>query len=124
MAREELPHYYDGAEEAGEESGGEEPGNSVFSSLLTRWTLHEFPYKPPPPPSPKADGVPMQEKTASVRSECRTEVGLVIEVQFASAVYAALSQAVAPKVAGIMIEAFERRASEVLGEGMGNRERV
>lgn len=41
----------------------------------------------------------------------------MIEAQFASAVYAALSQAAAPKVAGMMVEAFERRAREMLGEG-------
>ncbi len=31
--------------------------------------------------------------------------------------YAALSKAFAPKVAGLMIEAFEKRALDVLGEG-------
>ena len=49
----------------------------------------------------------------------RTEVNLLIEVRFASAVYSALSQAVAPKVAGMMVEAFEKRARKVLGEGHG-----
>ena len=33
--------------------------------------------------------------------------------------YSALSQAAAPKVAGMMIEAFEKRAKEVLGKGHG-----
>ena len=42
-----------------------------------------------------------------------------MEVRFASAVYSALSQAAAPKVAGIMIDAFEGRAKELLGEGTG-----
>lgn len=45
----------------------------------------------------------------------RTEVNLTLEVQFASAVYSALSQAAAPKIAGIMIDAFEKRAAQVLG---------
>lgn len=43
----------------------------------------------------------------------------MIEAKFASAVYSALSQAAAPKVAGMMIEAFEKRAREMLGEGHG-----
>lgn len=40
---------------------------------------------------------------------------MTLEVRFASAVYSALSQAAAPKVAGIMIDAFEKRAAQVLG---------
>ena len=46
-------------------------------------------------------------------------MSLVIEVRFASAVYSALSQVAAPKVAGMMVEAFEKRARDVLGEGHG-----
>ena len=53
-------------------------------------------------------------------SEPRTEVSLTIEVRFASAMYSALSQAAAPKVAGMMVEAFERRAREMLGEADGD----
>lgn len=48
-------------------------------------------------------------------------MNLFIEVRFASAVYSALSQAAAPKVAGMMVEAFEKRAVEVLGEGDGGK---
>ncbi len=48
----------------------------------------------------------------------------MIEAQFASAVYSALSQAAAPKVAGMMIEAFEKRAKSVLGKGHGVEEKV
>lgn len=47
----------------------------------------------------------------------------MIEAQFASAMYSALGQAAAPKVAGMMISAFEKRAREVLGEGHGVEER-
>lgn len=85
---------------------------SIFTSLLTRWTFREFPFKPPPP-----DGKSPQEGEASTPSTPRTEVNLVVEVRFASAVYSALSQAAAPKVAGLMIDAFEERARELLGEG-------
>lgn len=125
----ELPHYHyeAGAVIAGGEtlnvddhegrqgedlarSTSDGTNSSIFTSLLSRWTLREFPFKPPP-----ADGSPPQERLAREPSEPRTEIGLVIEVLFASPVYAALSQAAAPKVAGIMIEAFEKRAREVLG---------
>lgn len=76
--------------------------------------LHEFPFKPAPP-----DGKNPQEGASAPPSRPRTEVSLVIEVRFASAVYSALSQAAAPKVAGMMVEAFEKRAREVLGDGEG-----
>lgn len=128
----ELPHYhYEAEAESGVGAGGEKlnvdyqegrqgedlarstsdgTNTSIFTSLLSRWTLREFPFKPPLP-----DGSPPQEGLASEPSGPRTEIGLVIEVLFASPVYAALSQAAAPKVAGTMIEAFEKRAREVLG---------
>ena len=60
---------------------------------------------------------PVHDAGSEEESAPRTEVGLVIEVRFASAVYSALSQAAAPKVAGMVIEAFEKRARVVLGEG-------
>lgn len=111
IKREELPHYYEGGEE---EAGSEEGNNPLFSSLLTRWTLREFPFKPPPA---EGTGRKVHDSGREEKSAPRTEVDLVIEVRFASAVYAALSQAVAPKVAGMMVGAFEERAREVLGEG-------
>ena len=46
----------------------------------------------------------------------------MIEVRFANAMYAALSKAAAPKVAGIMIDAFEKRARDLLGEEQGGSE--
>lgn len=102
----DLKHYKKGAREE------TIPGNELFESLLTRWTLREFPFKPLPP-----DGKTPQAGNASLPSRARTEVNLTIEVKFASAVYAALSQAAAPKVAGVLIEAFEKRVKDVLGEG-------
>jgi len=113
IPRSKLPHYYEDQEHSHDpdKSAGNE---RIFTSLLTRWSLKEFPFKPPPP-----DGKTPQEGNATAPSTPRTEVNLAIEVRFASAVYSALSQAVAPKVAGMMIEAFEKRAGEVLGEGHG-----
>lgn len=118
IPKSQLPHYYDDA--ADEQDGEKSAGNrSIFTSLLTRWTFKEFPFKPPPP-----DGRTPQEGHASAPSRPRTEVNLVLEVRFASAVYSALSQAAAPKVAGMMIEAFEKRAAVVLGGGDGEESRA
>ena len=110
ILRSKLPHYYgdSGHSEDPEKSAG---NASIFTSLLTRWTFREFPFKPAPP-----DGKTPQEGNASHPSTPRTEVNLAIEVRFASAVYSALSQAAAPKVADMMIKAFEKRAAEVLGD--------
>lgn len=126
IVRRQLPHYYDEAEDGGrdekekEEDAEKSAGNrSIFTSLLTRWTFKEFPFKPAPP-----DGKSAPEQSASAPSQPRTEVQLVVEVRFASAVYSALSQAAAPKVAGMMIEAFEKRAAAVLGEGHGEESRA
>ncbi|KAL9594341.1 MAG: hypothetical protein Q9219_007091 [cf. Caloplaca sp. 3 TL-2023] len=129
----QLPHYYSSSSSSSsndetspaqrEEKAPPPPpradiqNSPLFTSLLTRWTLHEFPFKPSPPSSATT---PPQEANAEAQpSHPRTEVNLVIEARFASAVYSALSQAAAPKVAGMMIGAFERRAREVLGEGHG-----
>ncbi|KHN95398.1 cyclase/dehydrase family protein [Metarhizium album ARSEF 1941] len=66
--------------------------SAVFKSLVTRW--HLTPIRRDPSPA--------------------TEVHLTIEYQFVSPLYAAVSAAVSDKVAGLMIEAFEKRASEEL----------
>ncbi|MDI1491035.1 MAG: Coenzyme Q-binding protein coq10, mitochondrial [Ramalina farinacea] len=87
----------------------------IFTSLLARWTFREFPYKPQPPNNQS----PQEGDANANASHPRTEVHLLMEVRFASAVYSALSQAAAPKVAGMVVEAFERRAGEVLGQGHG-----
>ncbi|KAL8857914.1 MAG: hypothetical protein Q9178_005533 [Gyalolechia marmorata] len=107
IRKSDLPHY--------DNLSATEDENSLFTSLLTRWTLSEFPFKPLPPASQN----PQEGNAEANPSHPRTEVNLVVEAQFASAVYSALSQAAAPKVAGMMIEAFEKRAKSVLGEGHG-----
>lgn len=114
IPRGHLPHYYEegGSSETESQSGSEDATRKIFSSLLTRWTFKEFPFKSPP-----TDGKRIHDAGHQEDSGPRTEVNLVIEVRFASAVYAALSQAAAPKVAGMMIGAFEKRAREVLGSG-------
>ncbi|KAJ0381628.1 hypothetical protein COL26b_000306 [Colletotrichum chrysophilum] len=70
-------------------NGGE--GGAVFRSLVTMWQLR-----------PLATGT-------------GTEVDLVIRFQFANPLYSAVSAAVSDKVAGVMIQAFEKRVKGVLG---------
>lgn len=80
--------------------------NGIFQSLSTRWTVKPFHYKPP-------TGNPRTDMTEHAPRD-QTEVHLSIDFQFSNPIYAALSKAVAPKVAGIMIEAFELRARKLL----------
>ncbi|KAF4983627.1 hypothetical protein FZEAL_979 [Fusarium zealandicum] len=73
--------------------GGSGPdASAVFRSLVTRWSVR--PIAGPPAP--------------------RTEVHLSIDFQFTNPLYGAVSAAVSDKVAGMMIEAFEKRAREKL----------
>ncbi|KAG0645230.1 Coenzyme Q-binding [Hyphodiscus hymeniophilus] len=86
--------------------GGEAKANSIFRSIRARWAVKPFHYKPP-------TGRPQTDKTELPAME-RTEVHLSLDFQFSNPIYAALSKAVAPKIAGIMIEAFEVRARKLL----------
>lgn len=79
--------------------------NGILTQLLTRWTVRKFPYKPPP------------DESAGHPSKEHTQVNLTIEYQFANPMYSAMSGAVADKVAGAMIEAFEGRVKAVLDGG-------
>lgn len=85
--------------------------NAIFQSLSTRWTVKPFHYKPP-------TGHPQTDKTTHPARD-QTEVHLTLNFQFSNPIYAALSKAVAPKVAGMMIEAFEVRARRLL-DGPGS----
>ncbi|KAF4968857.1 hypothetical protein FSARC_3792 [Fusarium sarcochroum] len=74
--------------------GGTGPdASAVFRSLVTRWSVRSI----AGPPTP------------------RTEVHLAINFQFTNPLYGAVSAAVSDKIAGMMIEAFEKRALEKLG---------
>ena len=95
-------------------------GEAVLTHLLTRWTLRPFMYKPPPVGATHPAGTHKNhDETNPIPSREKTDVSLLIEYQFANPVYAALSQAAAPKVAEKMIEAFEKRVREVC-EGPGH----
>ncbi|KAI1169737.1 hypothetical protein F4777DRAFT_572012 [Nemania sp. FL0916] len=84
---------------------GEEEG--VFKTLVTRWTVS---------PVPAADQATEDAGVGSggPRTEW-SDVDLNIRFQFANPLYAAVSSAVADKVAPLMIEAFVERAKKVLG---------
>lgn len=90
------------------------PPNDTFTNLSTRWSIRPFHYKPPP-----ASGSPQVDNTHEAARE-QTEVHLVLDFEFKNPVYGALSKALAPKIAGIMIEAFEVRARALL-DGPGAR---
>ncbi|CAG9999916.1 unnamed protein product [Clonostachys byssicola] len=79
---------------------GEPDASSVFRSLVTRWQLR-----------PLGAGT----GSGSSGSSPRTEVHLSIKYQFVNPLYAAVSAAVSDKVAGMMIEAFEKQARQKLG---------
>ncbi|KAF5671541.1 Coenzyme Q-binding protein [Fusarium heterosporum] len=74
--------------------GGTGPdASAVFRSLVTRWSMRSITGSHSP----------------------RTEVHLAIDFQFTNPLYGAVSAAVSDKVAGMMIQAFEKRAFEKLG---------
>lgn len=101
LSRSVLKHRY-----SERELDAPNSSNTVFKSISTRWSVKPFMYKPPTG-NPKTDNATEPPKD-------QTEVQLNIDFQFSNPVYGAFSKAVAPKVAGLMIEAFERRAEELL----------
>ncbi|KAI0167084.1 hypothetical protein GGR52DRAFT_556834 [Hypoxylon sp. FL1284] len=75
-------------------------GGGVFQSLVTRWTVE-----------------PAREATRADRFQRDwSDVHLSIRYRFANPLYAAVSSAVADKVAPVMIEAFVERAKKILGD--------
>jgi len=99
LSRSDLSHYSDTLDVPAR-------ANSIFQTISTRWTVKPFHYKPP-------TGQPQTDKT-QLPARHRTEVHLTLDFQFSNPVYAVLSKAVAPEVAGIVIEAFEVRAKKLL----------
>ena len=75
----------------------------------------------------------MRAQGETARSREQTEVSLAIEFQFANPIYGTLSAGAAPKVAEMMIRAFEERVKSVLegkrdeeksGQGLGGTSRM
>ena len=81
---------------------------SFFKYLFTRWTIRPFPYKPPAQTENPLHG------SAKAPAIEKSDVNLKLEFRLTNPVYAAMSKAVAPKIATTMIEAFERRAQALL----------
>ncbi|KAK9773818.1 putative Dehydrase and lipid transport-domain-containing protein [Seiridium cardinale] len=95
----ELQKY--GLRDAGPGQSGSGAQEGTFSSLVTRWTVR-----------------PLE---ARGREEEWSRVDLSIRFQFVNPLYAAVSSAVADKVAPIMVEAFEKEARRVLGRPGGQK---
>ncbi|KAF2454818.1 dehydrase and lipid transport-domain-containing protein [Lineolata rhizophorae] len=80
------------------EFGGAAADTSLLIRCRTKWKFEDVP------------------SARGAEEDANTDVSLALDFVLANPMYAAMSAAVAPKVAGIMIEAFERRARELLGE--------
>ena len=87
-------------------SGDEgQAASDVFKKLVTRWSVRPL----------STSGSGDAAAAAAGEEQPKTEVLLAITYEFANPLYAAVSAAVSDKVAGVMIEAFEKRARERLG---------
>ena len=71
-----------------------EKGGDVFKSLMTRWEMKEVEHE----------------------GNEATKTDPQIEFEFNNPLYAALSSAAIPSVAGAVVNAFDRRARDVLGK--------
>lgn len=78
----------------------------LFKSLVTTWSFK--PASPPPPGAPSGSTGP-------------TLLTIDLTFSFSNPLHRIASQAVLPKVADKMVEAFETRAHEVWGGGSGRR---
>ncbi|KAL7817019.1 dehydrase and lipid transport domain-containing protein [Trichoderma aethiopicum] len=79
----------------GDDSGPAKDASSVFKTLETLWSLTPV-------------------KTQPAATTPSTEVRLTITFEFVNPLYAAVSAAVSDKMAGLMIEAFEKRVHDKL----------
>ena len=111
LGGEELGHHRHGWRDA-EPSASD--GDGIFAHLLSRWTVR---------PSSEQQQTSLRGNLTWEGKERagkeHTEVSLAIEFQFTNPIYSAMSSAVADSVAGVLIEAFEKRVREVL-DGPGS----
>ena len=119
LAEEDIAHHRvtaavggaAGAETGVKEQEQEEAVRTeLLTHLLTRWTVRPLPCTLSPTMTAAEAGA--QGETARPRDQ--TEVSLAIEFQFANPIYGTLSAGAAPKVAEMMIRAFEERVKSVL----------
>lgn len=89
--------------------------NAIFKRMSTRWTVTPLHH----------DSLEAKSLATSTSQPVhdQTEVHLRIEFQFSNPIYGALSKAVAPKLAEVMIEAFEKKAKLSLGKSDATKER-
>ena len=83
----DIVHHLDGARDG--DKGAKGAADGLMTHLRSRWTIEE-------------------------RGRESTVVGLKLEFAFANPMYTALSAGAAPKVAEIMIKAFEERVKKLL----------
>lgn len=101
-------YHKEGEQEEDEHSTTTTTDTSLFTYLFTRWTIRPFPYKPPAQTDNPLDG------SAQAPAIEKSDVSLKLDFQLANPVYAAMSKALAPSIASRMIEAFEKRAAELI----------
>ncbi|RVD83451.1 uncharacterized protein DFL_007837 [Arthrobotrys flagrans] len=82
--------------------------NGIFEVLRARWVVNNK--------NKDKDGRDSGNGMVEMRKEWESKVDLEIEYKFANPLYAVMSEAVVPVVAGKIIEAFEGRVEEVLGK--------
>lgn len=100
--------------------------SSAIKSLKARWTLkpmdvekvkdlkeQQQQHAPDAESQARAQALPEGRHVAQNQ---KTVIKLEIEYVFANALYEAMGAAFAPKVAGLVIEAFEKRARSLLGK--------
>jgi coenzyme Q-binding protein COQ10 len=83
----DIPHHLEGARDG--DKGARGAANGLMTHLKSRWTIEAL-------------------------GEDKTEVSLALEFAFANPMYTALSAGAAPKVADIMVKAFEERVQKLL----------
>jgi coenzyme Q-binding protein COQ10 len=109
LGAEEVQHHRHGESFSGDETVAATEG--IFTHLLSRWTVRPFSERQMILKGLGGEGMGKEH----------TEVSLAIEFQFTNPIYSAMSSAVADSVAGVLIEAFEKRVREVL-DGSGSTE--
>jgi coenzyme Q-binding protein COQ10 len=89
LRREEIAHHLEDGDK-----GAKGAGSGLMTHLRSRWTIEEL-------------------------GKDRTEVTLALEFAFANPLYTALSAGAAPKVADVMIKAFEERVRSLMERNPG-----
>lgn len=113
-AADDIKHHTDGHGTDGDHQMTK--GGSPMTILRTCWQIRGYPYKP------HHGKLPQEESLEPVpESQEMTDVSLRIEYAFKNPMYEVMSKALAPQVADTMMQAFEKRVQDVLGEGMSDK---